>query len=75
MDLFSIGLGVAAVLYGLITFFMRIKYPAKFAKLEAMKKFWGERKGLLLHTVSYSVLPILIGVMFIYKGFLGQSAF
>ena len=58
-------LGVAAILYGLYTAFVRARTPEKFAKLDAMKKQWGERAGTVVHTVGYTVVPIVVGVVLV----------
>jgi hypothetical protein len=42
---FNLLLGVAAVLFGLYTAYLRATTPEKLGKLDAMKKQWGERGG------------------------------
>ncbi|HEU0264724.1 MAG TPA: hypothetical protein VFR01_03255 [Geobacterales bacterium] len=68
MDFMSIGIGVAGVLYGIYAAVARVRTPEKFWKLEPMKKFWGERAGLAIHFLGYTVVPIVIGVLFILRG-------
>ena len=58
-------LGVAAILYGLYTAFVRARTPEKFAKLDAMRKQWGERAGTAVHTIGYTVVPIVVGVVLV----------
>jgi hypothetical protein len=35
-----LGIGALAFAYGVFSIFIRMKNPSKFAKLDAMKKFW-----------------------------------
>jgi hypothetical protein len=60
-------LGVAAVLYGVYTAWVRARAPEQFAKLDAMKKQWGERVGTAVHVVGYTVVPIVVGVVLVLK--------
>lgn len=73
MDPLTIGLGVVAVGYGCYTGYLRKKDPSKFGKLEAMKKFWGEKAGLAIHFVAYTIIPIVFGIMLIVAGSRGLS--
>jgi hypothetical protein len=75
MNLTTILVGVAAVAYGLYAAWARRKTPEKFRKLEPMKKFWGERGGLAVHFVGYTVVPIVFGVALIVAGVRGGSLF
>ena len=62
---FNLLLGAVAILYGLYTAFARARTPEKFAKLDSMKKQWGERAGTAVHIVGYTVVPIVVGVMLV----------
>jgi hypothetical protein len=75
MNLTTIALGVASVVYGLYTAWARWKTPEKFKKLEPMKKFWGERGGLAIHVFGYTIVPIVLGVGLIVNGVRGASVF
>jgi hypothetical protein len=75
MNFTTILVGVACVAYGLYTAWARQKTPEKFRKLEAMKKFWGARIGLVVHVVGYTVVPIILGVGLIVTGVRGGSLF
>jgi hypothetical protein len=67
-------LGIAAVAYGLYTLYARATSPNKFAKLEVMKKQWGERGGTIVHVVCYSVVPIIAGLALIASSLLSRGA-
>jgi hypothetical protein len=71
----SVAIGVAAIAYGCFTFYARAKMPTKFSKLEAMKRMFGPRAGLAVHTIAYSLLPIAVGMLAIFRGMEGQSFF
>jgi hypothetical protein len=75
MNIFTLVLGVFCVGYGIYTAFMRVKTPEKFGKLEAMKKKFGDKAGKIIHIVSYTIIPILVGIVFIITGFFGGSLF
>jgi len=75
MNIITIILGAFCIGYGFFTIIMRIKSPEKFAKLNAMKNKYGEKRGKIIHIIFYSVIPILGGVVFLVSDFLGVSVF
>lgn len=61
-------IGIAALLYGLFTLYLRIFKESKgLGKLENMKTMLGDKLGTFLHVFSYTILPICIGLYFIAK--------
>ena len=68
MNITTILLGVAAILFGGYTFYLRRTNPEKFDKLTSMKKTYGERRGVAIHVLFYSIVPILIGIVLIIIG-------
>jgi len=40
-----------------------------------MKKFRGEKAGMAIHVVAYTVIPILFGIVLIITGLQGGSIF
>lgn len=75
MNPVTVALGVAALLYGLYTAWARQAKPHQFHKIEAMKKMWGERGGLVVHFLGYTALPIAAGIALIVNGLRGVSVF
>ena len=73
MDIVTVGLGIAALVYGLYTLYARRFNPKGFGKLDAMKKAWGPRAGFAVHFFAYTIMPIVIGVALIYSGIRGVS--
>lgn len=73
MNYFSLILGIAIFIYGVYTFIMRQKAPEKLKKLEAMKKFYGEKKGLMIHWFFYTILPIVAGIIIVTYAFFEKS--
>jgi hypothetical protein len=63
-----IGIGVLCIGYGIYMAIVRSKSPEKLGKYEAMKKRFGETAGKIIHIVSYSVLPIIFGIIMIFRG-------
>jgi hypothetical protein len=45
-----------------------VKAPQQFHKLGTMKKFWGDGPGLAIHFVSYTLVPIGVGLAIIVAG-------
>jgi hypothetical protein len=75
MNILTIVLGLLCIGYGIYTAIMRAKAPEKFGKLEAMKKKFGDKTGQIIHIVSYTIVPILAGIVFFATGLLGVSLF
>jgi hypothetical protein len=71
----TILIGVAALGFGIYTAYARATNPAKFGKLEAMKKQWGQGAGKTVHLVAYTVIPIIFGIVIIVAGIQGVSFF
>ena len=50
--------GIIALLFGLLTIYLRVFKNSKgLGKLEAMKETYGEKLGLAIHIISYTVVP------------------
>jgi hypothetical protein len=75
MNPVTIGIGLAVLLYGLVTGYFRFANPSVFKKLPPMKKFWGERAGTIVHVVAYTLLPLVAGCIYVVNGFLGMAFF
>ncbi len=73
MNYVSIAIGVTALLFGVYTLYARIKTPIVLKKLDAMKKAFGDRAGIILHTISYIIVPLAVGIIFIITGVNGKS--
>ena len=71
----SLIIGIVALLYGLFTIYLRVHKGSKgFSKLPKMKEAYGEG-GTIIHVISYTVVPIIIGVACIIACFLGVDVF
>jgi hypothetical protein len=75
MNYTTLAIGLFALLFGICTLFLRVKNPEKFGKLNAMKKKYGEKLGVTIHTISYTVIPIIAGIIFIVIGLKGVAIF
>ncbi|QQO09937.1 hypothetical protein [Breznakiella homolactica] len=62
-----IGLGVLVIFYGIYTAVIRLKSPEKLGKYQAMKERYGDNTGKLLHVLSYTVVPIILGAVLICR--------
>lgn len=75
MNFITIGVGVAATIFGITTIVIRFKNPGTFKKLEPMRNFWGKKLGYTIHFVGYSLVPIGAGIFFIVRGIHGRSIY
>lgn len=75
MNPVTVLLGALALVFGLYTLVARVKTPEKLGKLEAMKKQWGPSAGNAVHLVAYTIVPIIVGLVFIITGFRGVALF
>jgi len=75
MNYTTLAIGLFALAFGICTLFVRMKNPDKFGKLNTMKEKFGEKTGVAIHTISYTVIPIIVGIVFIVVGFMGVTIF
>ena len=75
MNIPTVAIGIAALLFGIYTIYVRSTNPDKFGKLKAMKENFGEKRGALIHLVFYSIIPIIFGIIMLFAGFMGVSFF
>ena len=75
MNIPTILIGIAALLFGIYTIYIRSASPDKLGKLKAMKENLGEKRGALIHLVFYSIIPVIFGVILLFAGFKGVSFF
>lgn len=69
-------IGILALLYGLYTIYLRVSKNSKaWAKLDRMKEVYGEKIGATIHIISYTVVPIAIGIFGIIAYCLGIKVF
>ena len=68
-------IGLLALLFGISTLTIRIKNPGKLKKLTAMKERYGEKAGIAIHTIFYTVIPVVAGSIFITLALKGISLF
>ena len=69
-------IGILALLYGLYTIYLRVHKDSKaWGKLDRMKEAYGEKTGSAIHIISYTVVPIAIGIIGIAAYCLGIKVF
>lgn len=72
----SLIFGIFALLYGLSTIYLRLFGDSKgFKKMDKMKRIYGDKAGAVIHILSYTVLPIGIGIFCIVAYCLGIDIF
>ena len=75
MNVTTFSVGLAMVLFGLLTTVLRVVRPALLSKLEPMKRRWGDRAGFWLHVFGYSIVPIISGIVIAVGGWTGVALF
>lgn len=65
-------LGLAAIGYGLYTAILRARKPEAFGKLQAMRDQWGHGPGTAVHVVSYTVVPMVLGLVLVASALRAQ---
>ena len=65
---FNVILGGLMVVFGIYTLWARKFAPNRLWKLEPMKKQWGEKAGLVIHVLAYTVLPLVLGAILLIGG-------
>ena len=69
-------ISILFIVYGLFTIYLRIFKNNKWlGKIDRMKEAYGDKFGTFLHIISYTVLPIVLGVVGIVCHFLGIEIF
>ena len=67
--MFDIIIGVLAIVLGILSALQRIFKPESSRKLVAMKKTYGEKAGSIVHLVSYTVVPVVFGIVILVRAF------
>lgn len=74
--MFTLIFGILLLVFGLFTIYLRVFKESKgLGKLDRMKQVYGDKIGTLMHIISYTVVPILLGVAGIIAYFLGVEIF
>ena len=75
MNKTTIGIGIAALLFGIYSTYLRINNDDRFKKLKAMQEKFGEKYGGLIHLLLYCIVPAVFGIIMIVAGRKGVSFF
>lgn len=74
--MFTLIFGILLLVFGLFTIYLRVFKESKgLGKLDRMKQVYGDKIGTLMHVISYTIVPILLGVAGIIAYFLGVEIF
>ena len=61
-------IGICAIAYGLFTLILKLVNKEKYLlTLSLTKRMFGEKWGKILHNIFFTIIPILIGVWFVYN--------
>ena len=74
--MFNLIFGILFLVLGLITLFLRLFKSSKgMKKLDKFKEFYGEKAGTIIQIISYTVVPIVIGIILIVASCMGIAIF
>ena len=75
MDVLTAVVGVVLVIVGGGFTVARSRTPDRLRKFTNMRKAFGERAGTLIHVISYSIIPVILGLVLIVLAARGYSLF
>lgn len=62
-------IGILSICFSLFTFGLRLTgRTSLFGKIDAMKSKFGEKAGNLIHIFFYTLIPFIVGIIFLLKG-------
>lgn len=70
---FDLVIGIAMIAYSALTVYARITGKDWFWKDKPMKRTWGPVLGQVIHIIDYTVLPAVMGAVFVWSGLLQAS--
>lgn len=73
MNMPTMAMGIAAMLFGIYTLYVRATHPHKFEKLKAMQDKFGQKPGIWIHAAFYTIIPMIFGAAMLFAGFMGVS--
>ena len=74
--MFTLIISIFFLAFGLLTIYLRLfKNNKGLGKIERMKEAYGETFGTFLHVISYTVIPIVMGIVGIVCYCLGIEIF
>jgi len=71
----TIGIGVAAIFFGIYSLYLRITGNDRFKKLKDLQERFGEKNGGWIHLILYCFAPTIFGIIMIMAGRKGFSMF
>jgi hypothetical protein len=75
MNTTTLIIGAAVFLFGVYMTILRYTRPQGLKKQEALKDLFGDKTGNLIHMITYSILPLVAGGIFLLAGVKGVSLF
>ncbi len=75
MDVLTLSIGMLSIAFGSATHLLRIKSPETIGRLGSMRNRFGDRAGLAVHFVAYTLMPLLIGILLLAAGSRGHALF
>jgi len=63
-------ISLVSLIYGGYNLYMRLEEGEKFKKLAGLKRFWGPKLGNFIHLFGFTILPMIMGALFLFLSFL-----
>ncbi|MCQ2199560.1 MAG: hypothetical protein MJZ19_07595 [Paludibacteraceae bacterium] len=74
MNFTTVVIGIVILLFGIYNLYIKLKKPEVYeVSLKAVQRSFGTGAGSFIHILSRIALPILVGIVTIVLGFLGES--
>jgi len=71
MQYSTLALGAAIIFYALYIIYTSIKSPDELVKLKYMRAKLGNKAGTIIHTLVYSIIPLIFGCFVLAAGING----
>lgn len=75
MNRLTVGIGIAAMFFGIYSLYLRLTGNDRFGKLKGMRDRFGENNGGWIHLLLYCIVPVIFGIIMVMAGREGYAIF
>lgn len=75
MDLFTIGMGAFAIIFGIGMFILRVSRLETFGEEESFFTRFTKKSAYTPYLFAYSIIPVIFGIFLMFAGYRGYSVF
>ena len=58
-------IGIIMIVYSVLVTVLRFFFPDKLSKYKIFKQKYGEKTGVVIHVIAYTLLPLILGLFFL----------